>query len=86
MEVVVTFDAAEIDYAGVYRANLIINSNDPDEEELRREVQLTTSDGIPPAAITDLAVTAVYDNYVVLDWTAPGDNGTKGRAHSYDIR
>ena len=43
-------------------------------------------DVIPPAAVTDLAVTATTDTAITLTWTAPGDDGTRGRAASYDLR
>jgi hypothetical protein len=46
----------------------------------------TPVDNIPPAAVGDLAVTAQTDTAVVLTWSAPGDDGTSGRATSYDIR
>ena len=43
-------------------------------------------DTVPPAAITDLAVTGAFSNNVILTWTATGDDGTDGTASSYDIR
>ena len=45
-----------------------------------------TPDTTPPAAVTDLSVTAVTDSSATLEWTAPGDNGTTGTASGYDIR
>jgi WD40-like Beta Propeller Repeat len=43
------------------------------------------TDTIPPADITDLTVrTTGLGHY--LKWTAPGDDGTTGRASHYDIR
>ena len=47
----------------------------------------TTSrpDASRPAAVTDLEAAAGKRN-VTLNWTAPGDDGTCGRAHSYDVR
>jgi formylglycine-generating enzyme required for sulfatase activity len=50
------------------------------------DTTLAASDQIPPAAIVDLAVTAVTDSSVSLAWTAPGDDGSDGRAARYDIR
>jgi hypothetical protein len=43
-------------------------------------------DATPPATTADLAVTIRGENYVVLSWTAPGDDGTAGAATQYDIR
>jgi hypothetical protein len=47
---------------------------------------VTAGELIPPSDITDLVAKAV-DNYSFsLTWTAPGDNGSVGRAASYDVR
>jgi Leucine-rich repeat (LRR) protein len=43
-------------------------------------------DEIPPAAVTDLHVTAIGGTSVTLEWGAPGDDGFLGTAHSYDLR
>ena len=40
----------------------------------------------PPAAVSDLAVSATTDSSVTLEWTAPGDDGNTGTASQYDIR
>lgn len=42
-------------------------------------------DTTPPAAISDLAVTATTDSSATLTWTAPGDDGTTGTATRYDL-
>lgn len=44
------------------------------------------NDTTAPAAVNDLA--AVNSTYytIALRWTAPGDDGNTGQAHSYDIR
>jgi len=47
---------------------------------------LEEADVIPPAAITDLSVKEVGLQGVVLEWTAPGDNGMIGQAGAYDLR
>jgi hypothetical protein len=44
------------------------------------------TDTTPPNSITDLRATATGARYVVLQWTAPGNNGTVGRASQYDLR
>ncbi len=43
-------------------------------------------DATPPAAVTDISVTAVSDSSVTLQWTAPGDDGQQGTAKTYDVR
>jgi hypothetical protein len=43
-------------------------------------------DNVPPAAVTDLAVSAFGTNTVTLTWTAPGDDGWTGTAACYDVR
>lgn len=46
----------------------------------------TTAEEDPPADIADLATGATTDSFIVLTWTAPGDDGSQGQASSYDIR
>jgi len=46
----------------------------------------TKPDTTPPGAIKDLTVTAVANTTATLKWTAPGDDGAKGRAAIYDLR
>jgi hypothetical protein len=43
-------------------------------------------DIVAPAAITNLAFSAVKPNRVTLSWTAVGDDGTTGQANRYEIR
>ncbi len=40
----------------------------------------------PPGAITDLALTHVSSDSATVAWTAPGDDGNRGRAMRYDVR
>jgi subtilase family serine protease/subtilisin family serine protease len=44
------------------------------------------NDTIPPAPVTDLAVTGLLLTKVTLTWTATGDDGMQGRANAYDLR
>ncbi len=44
------------------------------------------TDTTPPAAVVDLAAATPTSRTVVLNWTAPGNDGTTGTAHQYDIR
>jgi hypothetical protein len=43
-------------------------------------------DTAPPAAVTDLAVASGTDSSLTVTWTAPGDDGSRGQAASYDLR
>jgi hypothetical protein len=43
-------------------------------------------DATPPATVSDLRIWNSVCGDVVLAWTAPGDDGTSGRAASYDLR
>jgi len=43
-------------------------------------------DHTSPAAISDLTPISVTTNSVILQWTAPGDDGTEGVAYEYDLR
>ena len=43
-------------------------------------------DVTPPAAVTNLAVVQVNNDYALLGWTAPGDNGMTGTVAVYDLR
>jgi len=44
------------------------------------------ADNVPPAAVTDLSVTAATYTSLTLTWTAPGDDVNVGTAALYDIR
>lgn len=44
------------------------------------------SDTVPPATISDLAVTSPLGRVVTVTWTAPGDDGTQGRVTAYSLR
>ncbi len=46
----------------------------------------TIPDGVAPAAVTDLTSSAVTDTSITVTWTAPGDDGNRGRAARYDLR
>jgi hypothetical protein len=46
----------------------------------------TVKDVVPPAAVTNLAVTAATYTSLTLTWTAPGDDVNVGTAALYDIR
>jgi len=44
------------------------------------------TDLTPPGDITDLDIIDFTSNYILLRWTATGDNGNYGKAHHYDLR
>ena len=48
--------------------------------------ETSSGDTTAPAAVTDLGFGPVTARNVTLIWTAPGDDGTVGTAHGYDIR
>jgi len=43
-------------------------------------------DSTPPGRVADLAATVTRGRGVHLTWTAPGDDGARGRAQTYDLR
>ncbi len=43
-------------------------------------------DTTPPAAVTDLALVGSTDSTLTVTWAAPGDDGDRGQAASYDLR
>ncbi|MFZ1948367.1 MAG: hypothetical protein WAW06_12530, partial [bacterium] len=43
-------------------------------------------DATPPAAVADLEAQSTGCDAVSLTWSAPGDDGSQGRAASYDVR
>jgi hypothetical protein len=43
-------------------------------------------DQTPPAAVTDLGAVQASNDYALLRWTAPGDNGSTGTVAAYDLR
>ena len=68
---------------------------DPEGDYLVRDLRIwkqpperfeAAFDTTPPARITDLMLAPAEGGKLLLSWTAPGDDGTKGRATRYDIR
>jgi len=43
-------------------------------------------DVTPPAAVTNLTLVQLSNDYALLSWTAPGDNGMTGTVAAYDLR
>jgi hypothetical protein len=59
---------------------------DKDNEPSPTDPSNTTTDTIPPAAISDLLARNPAVESIYILWTAPGDDGHEGTADSYDIR
>jgi hypothetical protein len=57
-------------------------------EELRPPdmTETVAADFTPPAAVTDLSVASITSGSAILNWTAPGDDGSQGTAFRYDLR
>lgn len=53
---------------------------------LSNVVSATLRDGVAPARVADLAVSAATAHSVTLTWTAPGNDGAEGKAQEYDLR
>ncbi len=55
---------------------------------LSNVVSATTTQDVPPAAVTDLSAPAgsISKTSVQIAWTATGEDGTNGTASSYDLR
>jgi hypothetical protein len=53
---------------------------------LNAVLALSEPDRVAPSAVADLAVTAPGSNTLDLAWSAPGDDGTVGRAMAYEVR
>ena len=71
-------------YFGVRTADEIPNWSPL--SNITSSVTAGSNDSIPPAAITDLAVTDSTSYEITLEWSATGDDSTDGRALLYDLR
>src|SRR5262249_25493815 len=49
-------------------------------------LSVACADVTPPAATLDLKASSATTSSIALTWTVPGDDGTNGKATSYDIR
>ncbi|MBU1909610.1 MAG: fibronectin type III domain-containing protein [Verrucomicrobia bacterium] len=80
------------DEKGQIDSAFAISSREMSDEAHFIEVQGVPQDFVPPAAPADLKVRAhvalrrPQAAGVVLEWTAPGDDGPVGRAFRYDVR
>ena len=53
---------------------------------LNLQQALVGPDTISPAAVQDLVVAGINSNWIVLEWSATGDDGLVGQATAYDVR
>lgn len=80
---------AELSITPAKDFNLKVDSGgDGSFEELRPPdtAETMAADFTQPAATTDLSVAGVTSGSAILNWTAPGDNGSQGTAFRYDLR
>ncbi|NIN70129.1 MAG: hypothetical protein GTO63_36715, partial [Anaerolineae bacterium] len=58
----------------------------PNWSPVSNSVGALTIDATPPAQVSDLEVVIVGNEYVILQWRSPGDDGNDGQASTYDVR
>ncbi|PID58815.1 hypothetical protein CSB45_02110 [candidate division KSB3 bacterium] len=56
------------------------------ESEMSNIIRAKTRDNLAPVSIADLKTRSVEADSVVLEWTAPGEDGMEGQATSYTLR
>jgi hypothetical protein len=78
------------EYFFVVRAKDSAGNEDTNTVEFSATPSLGSGDVSPPADIVDLTVSTlssqIYSSYLLISWTAPGDDGSTGTATTYDIR
>jgi hypothetical protein len=67
-------------------AGCTVARDDIPEGALENASPLSRGDRTAPAQVTDLTASSASSSTILLSWTAPGDNGMKGTATSYDLR
>jgi len=80
----ITFTTLDYDH-GDYTSAFTFIIHQSVDSLLNIPVTMHVIDTIPPAPIEDLLVLNTYQDSVVLDWTAPGDNHESGLAEKYEI-
>ena len=87
-QVIIDITAADIDQ-GNYETNIQLTSNCQKNPSLTIPIKLTVVDVVAPDDIDDLHITNTEVDYnngsILLEWTAPGDNGNEGQAEQYEI-
>jgi hypothetical protein len=78
------------EYWFVVRAKDSAGNEDINVVEYSATPSVGSGDLSPPDDIIDLTVSTlssqIYSNYLLISWTAPGDDGSTGTATTYDIR
>ncbi|MBU4446024.1 MAG: fibronectin type III domain-containing protein, partial [Elusimicrobia bacterium] len=81
-----TVSALEPDTTYYFLIRTFDEAGNSNESNCASAVTLPSSDASAPEAVSDLTVIAVSSYSIMLEWTAPGDDGNEGTASSYDIR
>lgn len=84
VSVSLTVDASGLQ-AGSFSSMLRCDAEPVLDSPLEIPVHFTVIDTMPPASISDLQVIRQSGDTLTLQWTAPGDNGTRGQADHYEI-
>ncbi|MBN1384538.1 MAG: gliding motility-associated C-terminal domain-containing protein [Elusimicrobia bacterium] len=83
-----TVDATGV--VGLYTSIAVDAGNNPHisyQDSDNKDLKFAMWDAALPNAVTDLtALAGTSDGQIILQWTAPGDDGTIGKAESYIIR
>ncbi|MBN1781400.1 T9SS type A sorting domain-containing protein [bacterium] len=66
--------------SGTYHADILIETNDPQNPRCEIPVDLTVTDQSAPAAVQDLVLNQTNGNRAELSWTFSGDNGLSAPA------
>lgn len=81
-----TYTVTGLQQDTVYHIALKTTDDAKNISGLSNIVTVRSADAVPPAAVGDLRVERVGDDWAELAWTAPGDDGNSGRAASYSLR
>jgi len=81
-----TWTAGLANDTSVYFALVSRNKENRESERSATLAAATPVNAVPPAQITDLAITRVDATALTVSWTAPGDDEHEGTAATYDIR
>lgn len=80
----IQLETLDLDH-GIYRANIQFSTNAPNMPSITFPVTMDVLDTIAPGPIQDLSFILTEEDSIILNWTAPGDNGQSGQASGYEI-